>query len=147
MDSFGAAGLDAGAGGAYDARTGRPVSWTDTAPYNAWAIRVGKARYELMKPDAPDADEEDEETQQAWAPIRTSGKTPLSFLNSLPERMTVAEREATGATAPWTSGSWAATRRRLGHPVPPLPPAVPEEDDLDRQSRDRTCTIAPWWDE
>lgn len=127
----------------------QPAEWLDEAPYQAWAERVGKAKYELMKLDGlePEEDREDEETQQVWAPIRTSGRTPLAFLNHPSEVMTVAERKATGATAPWTSRSWVATRRRLGYPIPPPPPAVPEEDDLDRQSRDITCTIAPWWDE
>ncbi|WP_404955219.1 hypothetical protein [Streptomyces sp. 147326] len=129
----------------------QPAEWLDEAPYQAWAERLGKAKYKLMKLDGIDPDEdgedgEDEETQQVWAAIRTSGRTPLAFLNHPAGRMTVAEREATGATAPWTSRSWVNTRRRLGHPVLPPPPG-PEEDELTRESRDITCTIAPWWDE
>ncbi|WP_158781253.1 hypothetical protein [Streptomyces sp. NRRL S-237] len=128
-----------------DARTQQPAYWADDAPYQSWAARVGEAKYKLLLLDGLNPDEEEAAGGPApWAPIRTSGKTPLAFLNHPSERLTVAEREAFGATGPWTSRTWAreaAKRRKLAPDHAPAGAKEEEEEELPQAE----CSIAPWW--
>lgn len=75
----------------YDPTTQQPAEWADEAPCNEWAARVGKARFELMKLDA--ATEKKEVLPSGGVPpgmpFQPSRRQPLSFANSLPERLTV----------------------------------------------------------
>ncbi|MFF3085617.1 hypothetical protein ACFVRB_11270 [Streptomyces nojiriensis] len=127
-----------------DARTQQPAYWADDAPYQSWAARVGEAKYKLMLLDGLSPDKEEAAGDPApWAPIRTSGKTPLSFLNHPTEVLTVAEREALGATGAWTSRSWAREAAKRKKISPDQVAAGLKEDDLPEAE----CSIAPWWDE
>ncbi|MFI5638307.1 hypothetical protein ACIA8H_12920 [Streptomyces goshikiensis] len=123
----------------------QPVQWVDRAPYMAWAERIGKAKYQLMLLDglAPEDDEGKADQIPAWMRPRMSRKTSLAILNHPAERLTVKERQDSGATGPWTTRSWINDRRERGLPVPPPPPAAAKEDEIPEAE----CSIAPWWDE
>ncbi|MFF0550819.1 hypothetical protein ACFYUL_17865 [Streptomyces sp. NPDC004311] len=132
----------------YDVRE-VPVEWVDEAPYQEWAGRVGKARFELMKLDAAAAREEalPRGGVPPGMPFQPSRRLPLEWLNHPSQRLTVQERQQYGATAPWTSRKWVqeneAKRKKAGGPTVYLPP--PEDDGLAEGWQDITCTVAPWW--
>ncbi|WP_405832464.1 hypothetical protein [Streptomyces sp. NBC_00105] len=110
---------------------GEPVQWIDEAPHAAWAARAGKAKYELMKMDAPKkAEGQAQNDLPSWMGPQ-GRRMPLEELNHPANLMTVQERQQKGLTGPWNS-----------RPAPD-----PAEDKMARESRDITCTVAPWWDE
>ncbi|WP_405532930.1 hypothetical protein OG592_36995 [Streptomyces avidinii] len=98
-----------------------------------------------MKLDGIDLTEEgnhQEGARPSWMPFQASRRTPLELLNHKTEQLTVAEREALGATAPRTSRSWAqdaAKRRRIAPDQAAVGPK--EEEELPQAE----CSIAPWW--
>ena len=107
----------------YDVRN-QPVQWGDQAPYESWAGRLGRAKYELMKLDGlnPDEDDKEDGPRPSWMAPRTSRDTPLSVLNYPAEALTVKEREESGASGrPRTIRTWVKTSRRKGRPAAARP--------------------------
>ncbi|MEU5811209.1 hypothetical protein [Streptomyces sp. NPDC047718] len=123
---------------------GRPVHWADEAPYERWAAKLGKARFELMKLEALAKEEERPEDPPSWQPWLLSRRLPLSKLNHPAERLTVAERQQYGATAPWSSRSWARENmaKNGGKPRPQW-----SREQGSKSLPQAECSIAPWWDE
>ncbi|MFC9296944.1 hypothetical protein ACFTWH_08455 [Streptomyces sp. NPDC057011] len=125
----------------------QPVEWVDEWPYDEWAHRVGRAKGDLLILDRLSEEEDVNEAEPpSWMPHRTSRKTPLQVLNHPSERLDLATRlKYNLMDKPWVGKSWLRENARL-HPEG-LPAATPEEEEMRREARDITCSIAPWWDE
>ncbi|MGW2587213.1 hypothetical protein ACWCYZ_39045 [Streptomyces virginiae] len=133
----------------YEAARGMPVQWVDEAPYKAWAERVGRARFELLKLDSTREEKKQllADGLPAWAPADAGRRTPLQRLNHPSEALSRYEREKYNVP-PWAGRSWLRETlkgRKGTAQLGPLPEGA--EDKMSRESRDITCTVAPWWDE